>query len=345
MNSSKRVAHDSRRMPAGLALHGGGHWGGDVGFNLRCCLGEIVLWSDERYVRMYTRDTIDWVAWGWESQALFMLVLRKVDRGGLLPLGKHGIRGLAGLLAMPTDVIERAIEPLMLDGCVEIRESTLVVRNFIEAQEATISDAQRQREHRARSRDVARAKELLGSTAFVTNRDTCVTKRNENVTHGHGASQPVTPSLAVPPVPSRAVPLDAPPEKDPDVAPVARRKRGSVGQKKEPNPRHGPLMKRLKAVFFEIRGAEYNSDGADSSAVTRLCGRTDNDDEIVRRWRRALTTRGHPGTSSLVQFNARWNELAGQQASLLDLSRGVARADDSIWTDDEVNRFNTGGAA
>jgi hypothetical protein len=55
-------------------------------------------WENERYVRVYTRDTIDWVALGWEAQSLFLLLIRKVDRSGVLEIGKHGARGVAGLI-------------------------------------------------------------------------------------------------------------------------------------------------------------------------------------------------------------------------------------------------------
>jgi hypothetical protein len=147
-------------------------------------------WEDERYVRVYTRDTTDWVALGWEAQALFLLALRKLDRAGILELGKSGRRGLAALVGMPIEVVERVLPVLTEDGCLALNGSTLVAPNFIEAQEAKQSDAQRKRESRAAARDLA--------AAGVTNRD----DSSRNVT---GADEPpplasvsVTPSCAVP---------------------------------------------------------------------------------------------------------------------------------------------------
>jgi hypothetical protein len=116
-----------------------------------------VNWSDERYVRVYTRDTVDWQALGWEGQALFVLLLRKVDRAGIFEMGRHGARGVAAMLAMPPDVVERALPVLLEDGCVERRGTTLVVRNFIEAQEASMSPGHRQKESREKRRDMLRA--------------------------------------------------------------------------------------------------------------------------------------------------------------------------------------------
>lgn len=114
-------------------------------------------WEDERYVRIYTRDTPEWISLGWEAQSLFILLLRKLDRAGVLELGKSGARGLAALLRMPQDVTERALAALIEDGCVEQRGSNLVVPNFIEAQESTMSPSVRQKESRERRRDLIRS--------------------------------------------------------------------------------------------------------------------------------------------------------------------------------------------
>ncbi len=113
--------------------------------------------GDERYVRVYTRDTVDWQALGWEAQALFLLMLRKVDRAGILDLGRSGVRGLAAMVAIPVDVTERSLQILLDDGCIEQRGTALIVRNFIEAQEACMSPAVRQQESRLRRRDMLRS--------------------------------------------------------------------------------------------------------------------------------------------------------------------------------------------
>lgn len=142
-------------------------------------------WSDERYVRVYTRDTPDWVALGWEAQALFLLILRKVDRAGVLDLGKSGEPGMADLLRMPIEIFDQALAKLLKDGCVTRSHtlSQLVVPNFLSAQEARQSDRQRQHETRARRRDAA--------------------KHPEQQNTGHTESHAVTSGHSVP---SRTVP-------------------------------------------------------------------------------------------------------------------------------------------
>jgi len=176
-------------------------------------------WEDERYVRVYTRDTTDWIALGWEAQSLFLLMLRKVDRAGVLELGRSGERGLAALVGMPVDVVQRALPILLADGCVAQGGTALVMPNFIKAQEATQTDKARKQAQRERDRARAMAASrperpdpppsgpVTGGHAeshAVTNSDQ--TSQNVTVSHapsrevtgGHAESHAVTPCLAVP---------------------------------------------------------------------------------------------------------------------------------------------------
>lgn len=149
-------------------------------------------WQDERYVRLYTRDTPDWVAWCWQARALLPLLLRKVDRAGTMPLGKRGIEGVAALVQLPQEVSDAGMNELLNDGCLVVRGNLLVIRNFIEAQEARQSDKSRQAESRARRREIAKPAE--SQDVDVTGCHTA----SPGVTSSHQMSQPVTPSLAVP---------------------------------------------------------------------------------------------------------------------------------------------------
>lgn len=152
-------------------------------------------WEDERYVRLYTRDTGDWSALSWDAQALFMQLLRKADRAGVLQLGKRGRSALPFMLCHPTeaDRIDAALSELLDDGCVELRGSFLVIPNFTAAQEAKQSDRMRQQESRQRRLAHARQEPVSEATTV-----------SHAVTRGHAASPHVTPS--VPSVLSHAVP-------------------------------------------------------------------------------------------------------------------------------------------
>ena len=159
-------------------------------------------WANERYVRVYTRDTVDWSLLPWEARALWLLLLRKLDRAGRIELGRHGARGLAVAVGMPVEVAERALASLLEDGCVQLTDGgTLFAPNFIDAQEAAMSDAQRARASREARRDRARAD--------VTNRDAAIVNRDEVVTDGHTSSPPVTAGHSVPSEPCHAEPTSS----------------------------------------------------------------------------------------------------------------------------------------
>jgi hypothetical protein len=142
-----------------------------------------VRWEEERYVKLYTRDTADWLALPWQAQGLFALILRKVDKAGILALGKHGRRGLAAHLggASAWPEIEPHLDTLIADGCVTIRDGALVIPNFTAAQEAAQSTAARKRAQRERDHT-----------------------ESQNVTDSHAPSRAVTPSHSIPsdPIPS-----------------------------------------------------------------------------------------------------------------------------------------------
>ncbi len=142
-------------------------------------------WDDERYVRLYTRDTADWMGLSFLAQGLFCLILRKVDRAGLLALGKQGRKAVAVTIGHPGDWprLEGALEELVADGCVRIEGDHLVVPNFIEAQEASQSDVARKRAQRER----ARAR-VTRDTQEVTSCDI----GSRNVTKCHDVTDAVT---------------------------------------------------------------------------------------------------------------------------------------------------------
>src|SRR5688500_7335433 len=100
-------------------------------------------WEDERYVRVYTRDTVEWDMLPWQSRCLWPLILRRVDRVGFLELGKHSVRGLAVSVKLPPDVVEPGLVGLLDEGWIEQHGTTLVVPKFIEAQETPSSPALR----------------------------------------------------------------------------------------------------------------------------------------------------------------------------------------------------------
>ncbi len=162
-------------------------------------------WENERYVRLYVRDTDDWLTLTWEAKALFPLMLRKVDRAGTLQT-KRGAVGVAAQTGLPLTVVEAGLADLERDGCVTKCDAGYVFPNFLEAQEARQSDKQRAKEARARRRDLHVGESRNGTPAQrnVTPASQDVTEPSHDVTPRHTASHGVT--LAVP---SHAVPSHA----------------------------------------------------------------------------------------------------------------------------------------
>lgn len=147
-------------------------------------------WANERYVRVYTRDTDDWICLPWQARALWHELLRKADRAGVIQT-RRGAVGLAALTRIPIDVVEAALPVLLADGCVQENKDGFVLPNYIVAQETPQSDAQRQREARERRRAAA----VTERDVKVTERDAPVTNREEMSRATVHAEQNVTPSL------------------------------------------------------------------------------------------------------------------------------------------------------
>jgi hypothetical protein len=112
-----------------------------------------VDWSNERYVRWYVRDTKTWMLLGWEGQCVLGLILRKVDRSGVLDGALTG-DDLVVMFAngMPPEVAQTGLDRLVKREVVKLVTDGLVVTNFILAQESAQSDALRAREARERRR-------------------------------------------------------------------------------------------------------------------------------------------------------------------------------------------------
>lgn len=149
-------------------------------------------WDDERYVRIFTRDTADLLDMGWEARALLWELVRKADRAGIVQVGKSGVRGLARLTGIPEAVVVAALPVLLEDGCLELLPGGggYVLPNYIAAQETPQSDAARKRASRERA-----AAGLPGGDAATRERRSRAGNSSQDVT---SASRPVTSGHSVP---------------------------------------------------------------------------------------------------------------------------------------------------
>jgi len=157
-------------------------------------------WSNERYVRLYTRDTATWKLVDWRARTVLLHLLRKVDRAGVLDVGDDGELGLAAVLELPLEeVVEPGIAQLVKRGVVVNSGTAYLLPNFLAAQEAVASDRQRQRDARDRRRAAT-----MSAAAERDQSSRSVTGESRSVTERHAESRGVTGCHSEP---SRAVPI------------------------------------------------------------------------------------------------------------------------------------------
>lgn len=154
-------------------------------------------WEDERYIRSYTRDTIAWKMLPWQSKCLLQLLFRKVDRVGLLDVGEYGTEGIAVIVELPIDVVEAGLQKLLDKKMVQWtgeNQDVLFIPNFLSAQEAHTSDAQRKRDQRERATARARLQALGLQSDNESRTVTISPKTDDSVTNSHCESLRAEPS-------------------------------------------------------------------------------------------------------------------------------------------------------
>lgn len=200
-------------------------------------------WSDEKYVKLYTRDTLTWLSLSWEARALLALLLRKVDGAGLMEVGNlEAAHAVALQLVMPTDVVRRALAELVAIGTVTEVRGGILIANFVEAQESTKTEARKKKDQRQRVADQRRLAQVVESVE---------------------AHVPQCPAVSrdVPDCPPPAQPTTSPPPPpaQPTTSPRARAKRkGQQGTlvgvpAPTPEPRKQTPAEILHAAFVDLR--------------------------------------------------------------------------------------------
>lgn len=190
-------------------------------------------YSNERYVRLYTRDTTTWKLIDWRGRTVLLHLLRKVDRAGVLDVGDDGEVGLAAVLELPLEeVVTPGIAQLVKRGTVVATPTAYVLPNFLAAQEAIASDRQRQRDARERRRASAMsgADSRDGGTDPRDSSSRSVTDASRSVTERHAESHGVTRCHSDPicadPSQAESTPPSQPPGSAPS-APAAPEREGS----------------------------------------------------------------------------------------------------------------------
>lgn len=274
-------------------------------------------WSNESYVRLYTRDTMTWEMLSWDARCVFMALLRKVDRAGVVDTNSHGIAGLAVLLRCPNKtLLMNAINELLTEKLVTTDGSVFVIPNFIEAQEASKANKQSQKESREKKRDLALFNKINVITIDRLSQESpgCH-KYDENVIT---SGQVVTPLLcfALPPVPALKElgeseikqETSAPLAKTPKPSTKPSGKRADDAKNASP-PLFRALTDSLCEAFEKQRNSRYEFSVKDGVQLSGLW-KKESAEEILRRWREGLQRTDWYRVDTVTQLVTRWNELA-----------------------------------
>jgi hypothetical protein len=256
--------------------------------------------DDERYVRLYTKDTIGWKRLPWQSRALMPLLLRAADRAGLIELDEYGMEGLADLVLLPLEVVEPGLAGLVRSGSVEQRGATVAIVKFLEAQEIPMTDTQRKREQRARDR--ARALGQSAPIPPVTN-VTPVTDTRDASRSGHSETRQDKTDL------KEKENTCAPAEVAPAPRAAARVWGEATGETMPDAHQFGLVREKVDAY-----AAETSQPSADVMVRALECFAVE-----VASW-----SEPRPLTAKL--FNAKWSEVQARMSGKLPATKGKARA-------------------
>lgn len=228
-------------------------------------------WPEEKYVKVFVRDTPTWLAWPWQARALAPLLMRKLESDGRLAIGRlEPARAVALTVGLPIEVVAEGLPAMLEDGTLELREDGLWWPKFEEAQESRKSEALRSREHRARQR-----------------RESSTPTRH---TASHGVTPRHTPSPSSTAQPSTAQPVKTAP-----------RAQKTHKTEKPPDPRHAPLVRELTETFQRETGAKYPFGSVDAAAVTALLAKG-IEPTIVAAWSKALRSTTYPVVRTLPEL-------------------------------------------
>lgn len=121
-------------------------------------------WSDEPYVRLYTRETPNTLMLSWIARAVMHELMKKLDRSGQIvvtddvtgvtSVDSETFQGVALLIRMPIDIVVTGVTELVTRRTFTFLDGVLCMPNFPEAQEAVRArtDAERAAAYRERVR-------------------------------------------------------------------------------------------------------------------------------------------------------------------------------------------------
>lgn len=115
--------------------------------------------DEEYWVKLYTKDTPNWLVLSYDAKSLLMHLFRKASRKtGEIDLGTLGPRGIAYLVGHPDlweSRFEKPLRELQDQECIRIEGPILTVVNFAKAQRRPGTERSRKSRERARAEEIA----------------------------------------------------------------------------------------------------------------------------------------------------------------------------------------------
>jgi hypothetical protein len=236
-----------------------------------------VNWSEEKYVKLFTRDTPTWRSWPWQARATAPLLMRALEGEGSLSVGRLDVnRAVAVTVNLPEEVVAPGLAAMLDDGTLALNDGRLWWPKFEEAQESRKSDAQKQRDYRDRKRRKEHGTAVTGRYSALP-------------------SSPAQPSTA------QTAPSELPREK-----PAA-----TKASAKAADPHHASLRAALIEVFRRKRGAQYPFDYGREDAEVRRLLKLGLEPVVLAAWERALDSK-YPTVSTLAKFRLEFPRFVGR---------------------------------
>jgi len=181
-------------------------------------------WDQERWVKVYVRDSGDFAMLSWDAKALLLMLWRKADPLGVV---RSAARCLPAFLGHRENAaqIEQGLADLEAIGAVEVRPDSLRLLEFVDAQSAVLCDRVRQAARRER-------KAVRGTTI-----------ESQNVTESHEMSRDVTTrqdQTRQEEIRSEKTPIVEPPALQPDPKPQANASASAGSQPNGPQDAKAP---------------------------------------------------------------------------------------------------------
>ncbi len=172
-------------------------------------------WDQDRWVKVYVRDSGDFAMLSWDAKALLLMLWRKADPLGVVRSAARCLPAFLGHRENATQIAQ-GLADLEAIGAVEVRPDSLRLLEFVDAQSAVLSDRVRQAAHRER-------KAVSGNT-IASHNVTESHAMSRDVTHCHAASRDVTTrqdQTRQEEIRSEKTPIVEPPALQPDPKPQA----------------------------------------------------------------------------------------------------------------------------